>query len=91
MRAGPLPGPQGYWKTTTFVAALRFGGMFAPRVIDGAHSPDLNPIEPVFSTIKNELRRRELRTIRALENAFGEALDWITPTDARGYFSHAGH
>jgi len=54
------------------------------------YSPDLDPIEQVFSKIKNELRRRELRTITALEDAFGEALDWITPTDAllpaRGLF-----
>lgn len=54
-------------------------------------SPDLNPIESVFSRIKNELRRREFRTVAALENAFGESLDWITPTDARHYFEHAGY
>lgn len=55
------------------------------------YSPDFNPIEQVFSKIKNELRRRELRTIDALENAFGESLDWITRTDARHYFQHSGY
>ena len=55
------------------------------------YSPDFNPIEQVFSKIKNELRRRELRTINALENAFGESIDWITNTDALHYFQHSGY
>lgn len=55
------------------------------------YSPDFNPIERVFSKIKTELRRREPRTIPALEHAFGEALDWITRTDALHYFEHAGY
>lgn len=54
-------------------------------------SPDCNPIEQVFSKVKTELRRRNLRTIDALETAFGESLDWITPTDTRHYFQHAGY
>src|SRR3981189_1250638 len=29
-------GPHGHWKTLTFIAALRFDGMTAPYVIDGA-------------------------------------------------------
>jgi transposase len=35
------PVPHGHWKTTTFVAALGAGGMFAPAVIDGAVNGDL--------------------------------------------------
>ena len=27
--------PHGHWKTTTFVGALRLGGMAAPMVLDG--------------------------------------------------------
>ena len=30
------PVPHGHWKTTTFVGALRLGGMTAPMVLDGA-------------------------------------------------------
>ena len=30
------PAPQGHWKTTTFVGALRLSGMTAPMVLDGA-------------------------------------------------------
>jgi transposase len=35
------PLPHGHWKTTTFVARLRAGGMTAPLVIDGAMNGDL--------------------------------------------------
>jgi transposase len=55
------------------------------------YSPDFNPIEQVFSKIKNELRRRELRTIPELEDAFGQSLDWITRTDILHYFQHASY
>ena len=34
-------GPFGHWKTTTFTAALRAGGLTAPMVIDGATTGDL--------------------------------------------------
>ena len=30
------PVPHGHWKTTTFVGALRLGGMTAPMTLDGA-------------------------------------------------------
>ncbi len=33
--------PHGHWKTTTFVAALRVGGLSAPLVIDGAMNGEL--------------------------------------------------
>jgi len=136
--------PQSHWKTTTFVAAVRLDGLFAPMVVDGAldgrlflkylaqelvpqlrpgdilimdnlpahkvrgvveavaerearvlylppYSPDLNPIEMVFSKVKNELRRRRLRTVQELWDAFGESLDWVTSAEAGNYFHHAGY
>jgi transposase len=55
------------------------------------YSPDLNPIEMAFSKVKNELRRRRLRTIDALWTAFGASLDWVLPDEARHYFAHAGY
>jgi transposase len=33
--------PHGHWKTTTFVAALRWDGLAAPTVVDGAMTGDL--------------------------------------------------
>jgi hypothetical protein len=32
--------PHGHWKTTTFVAGLRFNGMVAPMVLDGPINGD---------------------------------------------------
>jgi transposase len=55
------------------------------------YSPDLNPIEMAFAKVKNELRRRRLRTIDELWAAFGQSLDWINPDEARHYFQHAGY
>ncbi len=34
------PIPHGHWKTTTFTAGLRLGGMVAPMVLDGAMDGD---------------------------------------------------
>jgi len=55
------------------------------------YSPDLNPIEMAFAKVKNELRRRRLRTMDELWTAFGESLDWVTPAEAHNYFAHAGY
>jgi transposase len=55
------------------------------------YSPDLNPIEMAFSKVKNELRRRRLRTMDELWAAFGDSLDWVAPDEARHYFEHAGY
>ena len=35
--------PHGHWKTTTFVAGLRAGGIVAPLVNDGAMNGELLP------------------------------------------------
>ena len=43
------------------------------------------------SKLKQWLRRAEARTREALERALAEALDAITPRDARSYFAHCGY
>jgi transposase len=52
-----------------------------------AYSPDLNPIEKMWSKIKAFLRSAKARTFKTLLDAIGEALQTITPTDAQGWFS----
>ncbi|WP_430454880.1 IS630 family transposase [Rhodopirellula europaea] len=42
------------------------------------YSPDLNPIEQIFSKIKAHLRRLAVRTERKLYNAIGKAIDAVT-------------
>jgi len=34
--------PHGHWKTTTFAAGLRLGGLAAPMVLDGPMNGDLH-------------------------------------------------
>jgi transposase len=56
-----------------------------------AYSPDLSPIEPAWAKLKAELRRVAARTVEALHQAVGPALDAITAQDAAGFFRHAGY
>jgi transposase len=56
-----------------------------------SYSPDFNPIEQVFSTIKAYIRRVGARTQEALEAAIAQAIDRVTPADARNYFRHCGY
>jgi transposase len=60
--------------------------LYLPR-----YSPDLSPIEPGWSKLKNALRTTKARTRDALETALLPALDSITPADARGWFNHCGY
>lgn len=136
--------PHGHWKTTTFVAALRYDRLTTPTVVDGAmngeiflayvqqqlaptlkagdivvcdnlsahkvagvreaiegvgaklvylppYSPDLNPIELVFSKLKWLLRSAALRTIDALWNFLGQSLDRFTASECANYFRHSGY
>jgi putative transposase len=132
--------PFGRWKTMTFVAALRQGGIAATCLFDGPingevflawvrqvlvptlkpgevvildnlgshlgkavrqairkagakllflpkYSPDLNPIEQVFSKLKHLLRKTQARSYGTLLKAIGELLGtmrlrmaWLTPS-----------
>jgi transposase len=55
------------------------------------YSPDLNPIEAMFSKLKEALRGAAARTVEALIEAIGEALRSVTPDDIRGWFAHCGY
>lgn len=55
------------------------------------YHPELNPIEEAWSKIKTALRRAEARTIDALDRAIAAAISAVTPTDAVGWFRHAGY
>ena len=55
------------------------------------YSPDLNPIEALFSKLKEALRKAAARTVAALIDAIGEALRSITPGDIIGWFNHCGY
>ena len=55
------------------------------------YSPDLNPIEMVFSKIKQRLRTLACRTKDALWQSMQSVLDTVTPTDAQNCFRHCGY
>jgi transposase len=56
-----------------------------------AYSPDLDPIEQVFSKIKNRLRKMAHRTVDALWEGIGLALDDFPPNECFNYFLNAGY
>ena len=140
----PAKVPQGRWKTTTFLAALRTTGVTAPLVVDGAlngaifqayveqelaptlrrgdivvldnlnvhkvagarraielrgaelwflppYSPDLNPIETVFSKFKHLLRSAGERTMESLWRACGNLLDLFSESECRNHIRHCGY
>lgn len=55
------------------------------------YSPDFNPIEQMWSKVKNHLRSLAARTKRTLVTAIGKSLRTITSADAAGWFNHAGY
>ena len=56
-----------------------------------AYSPDLNPIEKMWSKVKAYLRKAKARTLDALIEAIGKALKTITHQDAIGWFESCGY
>jgi len=56
-----------------------------------AYSPDLNPIEMMWSRVKNTLRSAEARTESALTQAIASALALVTRQDAINWFAHCGY
>jgi transposase len=55
------------------------------------YSPDLNPIEMIWSKVKRLLRSAAARTVDALHDAFGAAMDAVTTRDILGCFRHCGY
>ena len=56
-----------------------------------AYSPDLNPIEKLWSKIKACLRAAEARTESALIEAMAAALQKVTRQDAMNWFACCGY
>ena len=55
-----------------------------------AYSPDMNPIELAWSKLKALLRSVGARSCEALDQAIPGALATIIPSNALGWFRHAG-
>jgi transposase len=80
------------------LAAHKDAGVIAAIEAAGAtvcflppYSPDLNPIEKMWSKVKEILRSVKARTADALLDAIGTALRAVTLHDAEGWFAHCGY
>lgn len=56
-----------------------------------AYSPDFNPIENAFATLKALLRKVAARTRETLWQAVAEAIKAFTRTECANYFTAAGY
>jgi transposase len=55
------------------------------------YSPDLNPIEQVFSKLKTLLRKADERTVEDTWRRIGKLLDCFSPSECANYLKHAGY
>ena len=56
-----------------------------------SYSPDLNPIEHAFATLKSHLRKAKERTVTDLYDRIGEILDRFQPAECQNYFRSSGY
>ena len=73
-------------ETLALIEAVGASVRFLP-----AYSPDLNPIEKMWSKVKASLRAAEARSLPALEAAIAAALQSVTAQDTAGWFSSCGY
>ena len=76
-------------KTPAVIEAIRSAGAFVEYL--PPYSPDLNPIEKMWSKIKALLRAMAARTSRALHRAIRRSLERVTPQDAVSWFASCGY
>jgi len=80
------------------LSSHKVAGVFDPVFERGAfvwflpaYSPDLNPIELMWSKVKAVLRKLKARTHEELQKALKIALDAITLSDIKNWFKHDGY
>lgn len=56
-----------------------------------AYSPDLNPIEKLWSKVKSWLRRAAAKTFETVVDAIGLALRSVSNIECRNYFTSCGY
>ena len=69
--------------------AIRKAGaklLFLPK-----YSPDLNPIEQVFSKLKTLLRKADERSVDTVWRRIGTLIDHFSPQECANYLRHAGY
>ena len=79
----------GSHKSAAVRQAIRAAGarlFFLPK-----YSPDLNPIEMLFSKLKHWLRKAAARTQDAVCDAIASILEDVSETECANYFIEAGY
>jgi transposase len=81
--------PQGHWKTTTFVVALRVGGLTAPTVVDGPMTGDvfvayieqqlLPTLKPGDIVVMDNLSSHKRTAVKTAIEAVGAELRYLPP------------
>ena len=69
-----------------FVESRSANYLFLP-----AYSPDFNPIEKMWSKVKQILKSIKARTQEELYAAVAKALSMVTTDDAQGWFESCGY
>jgi transposase len=85
-----------YLENASLVAPVR--GVLDSVYAEGAfvlfllqYSPDLDPIELMWSKLKAVLRKLKARTCDELQTALQQALSMITLSDVKNWFTHDGY
>lgn len=73
-------------QTIALIEAAGARALFLPP-----YSPDLNPIELMWSKVKTALRAAEARTHENLLAALASAVASVSASDARNWFAHCGY
>jgi transposase len=76
-------------KDAGVIAAIEAAGAIACFL--PPYSPDLNPIEQMWSKVKEILRSAKARTAETLLDAIARALRAVTAGDAEAWFAHCGY
>ena len=76
-------------KSTQAIQAIESAG--ARAVYLPPYSPDLNPIENIFSKVKQLIRSLRPRSLRKIVEAVRNALTKITLDDIESVFANAGY
>ena len=55
------------------------------------YHPELNPIEEMWSKVKNMLRKLSARNLSDFQKAIKQSFEAVCPSDLFGWFQHAGY